>query len=775
MNTHASALTSTASIVARVADEFVEQLSRGESPEISAYARRYPRVASVLSQVLPAVKMIHELDAAIDGPSASAAEIGMLDDYRILREIGRGGMGVVYEAEQVSLGRRVALKVLPATAGIDARQLARFQIEAQVAAALHHPYIVPIFAVGCAQGVHYYAMQLIEGHSLAEVLRGSSRRTEDDATDEMEAVERPRFCLSPREAARLAMRAAEGLEHAHALGVLHRDIKPGNLLVDDQGHLWITDFGLARFRGSGDLTQSGDLLGTLRYMSPEQAVGGRLLDPRTDVYSLGATLYELLAARPAFQSGDRQELLRLISDAEPVALRKLDPTIPRDLETIVSKAMAKEPSLRYTTASELAADLGRFLDDRPILARRPGLAERAARWSRRHRGATAAAAAIVMLIAVASTCGMARLWSEQQKTRAALDSAQQARRHERQALLFTFAASDQIAERALLLIATPKPKRPSAEEETDKEFCKKALAYYQEIASRYSGDGEMRSIAAAAHHRIGFIRTILKDAGALEALRKSIALYEVLVAESPASEQYLFQLGSAHADLVLLFRTNGAIASHLDCFEQLVALRQRLTDRFPANLCYAISLAYNQTELAELLAAAGRSDEAGIARRRLEHCFRKICVLEPGDPRICNNLAWLLVSRRTEPADGAAQAVELAQRAVTQDHDNGAYWNTLGIAHFRDGDSKAAASALEQSMRLRCGGDAHDWLFLAMVRSQQGDRADARRLYERSLAWIRANAPENEELLRFRAEAARLLKIECPPLCEGGENTLVTK
>ena len=205
------------------------------------------------------------------------------------------------------------------------------------------------------------------------------------------------------------MQAAQALEHAHGLGVLHRDIKPGNLLVDGRGHLWIADFGLARFQGAGDLTLSGDLLGTLRYMSPEQASGGRILDPRTDVYSLGATLYELLTAGPAFDGADRQELLRQITQAEPTPPRKLDPTIPHDVETIVKKAMATEPCHRYATARELALDLERFLTNRPILARRPGFAEHVARWSQRHWRATTTAAAILLLAALASAGGMALL------------------------------------------------------------------------------------------------------------------------------------------------------------------------------------------------------------------------------------------------------------------------------------------------------------------------------------------------------------------------------
>ena len=197
-----------------------------------------------------------------------------------------------------------------------------------------------------------------------------------------------------REVARLARQAAEALDHAHASDVLHRDIKPSNLMIDDSGELWITDFGLARVRGGLDLTHTGDALGTPRYMSPEQALGRRTpLDGRTDIYSLGVTIYELLTLRPAFPGDDRLEILRQIAQDEPTPPRKLDPTIPVDLETIVLKAMAKSPADRYATAAELAADLGRFLDNRPILARRPSLADRGAKWMRRHRGLVASLAA----------------------------------------------------------------------------------------------------------------------------------------------------------------------------------------------------------------------------------------------------------------------------------------------------------------------------------------------------------------------------------------------
>jgi len=351
----------------------------------------------------------------------------LLGDFRLLREIGRGGMGIVYEAEQVSLKRRVALKVLPFAATFDSRQKQRFQLEAQAAACLHHTHIVPVHAVGTDRGVPYYAMEFIEGCSLAAVLAELRNRRRppvsrkdhgvigrDSLTVEYtpqitptlsspapeETPPSPSPCLAfrplsdstPRDRdyilviARLGIQAAEALDHAHQRGVLHRDIKPANLLVDDHGELWITDFGLAHIQGNQSISLSGSIVGTLRYMSPEQALGQRvLLDGRTDVYSLGVTLYELLTLQPALDGADRSELLRKIAQDEPAPLRKLNPAVHADLETIVTKTMAKEPQDRYTTAQELADDLRRFLESRPIAARRPSLAERGVKWCKRHK------------------------------------------------------------------------------------------------------------------------------------------------------------------------------------------------------------------------------------------------------------------------------------------------------------------------------------------------------------------------------------------------------
>ena len=238
----------------------------------------------------------------------------------------------------------------------------------------------------------------------------SPSRMVSDATEDPRRDAPPPASASPssrtreyfRTAAALGIQAAEALDHAHKFGIVHRDIKPANLLLDVQGNLWITDFGLARLQDDAGLTITGDLLGTLRYMSPEQALAKRgYLDHRTDIYSLGATLYELVTLRPAVDGQDRQEVLRKIAQDEPTPPRRLNPAIPRELETILLKAMNKEPESRYATAQELADDLQRFLEDKPIKAKRPTLLERVTKWSRRHR-IVVAAAFVFLLLAVAT-------------------------------------------------------------------------------------------------------------------------------------------------------------------------------------------------------------------------------------------------------------------------------------------------------------------------------------------------------------------------------------
>jgi serine/threonine protein kinase len=415
--------------IARSLEEYLAAAEAGTAPPREEFLARYPELVEELDTCLAALRFIGR---AAEGPRSIAdlaqtqppeQALGTLGDFRIIREVGRGGMGVVYEAEQISLRRRVALKVLPFAATMDPRHLQRFHNEARAAASLDHPHIVPVHGVGCERGVHYYAMKFIDGQTLAAMIAGlrqrSGRPIALDAQPTTPHIPQPSAPASPapdttpqaaastertpldrayfRRVAKWGIQAAEALDHAHSVGIVHRDVKPANLLVDNRGGLWVTDFGLAHIQSDARLTMTGDLVGTLRYMSPEQALAKRVVvDHRTDVYSLGATLYELLTLEPAFSGTDRQELLRQIAFEEPRPPRRINRATPSELETIVLKAMEKNAPDRYATAKELAEDLGRFLADEPIEARPPGLLRRLRKFVRRRPTLTTA---LVLLLA----------------------------------------------------------------------------------------------------------------------------------------------------------------------------------------------------------------------------------------------------------------------------------------------------------------------------------------------------------------------------------------
>jgi WD40 repeat protein/serine/threonine protein kinase len=407
-----------------------------------------------------------------------------LGDFRIIREVGRGGMGVVYEAEQVSLGRRVALKVLPRHALLDPAALERFRRESRAAAGLHHTNIVQVFGTGEQDGLHYFVMQFIPGLGLdvlidelkqqlrpiraptktreaslaasaqgllsghladpraAAVVEARTEKTPlpSSAWTDATGTEAPPAVASSGgsgrtywlSVARIGAQVADALAFAHAHGVVHRDIKPSNLLLDPRGTVWVTDFGLAKAAAEPEnLTHSGDVIGTLRYMAPERFLGKS--DARSDVYSLGVTLYELLTFRSPFAAGDRDQLLHQVLHAEPARPRKANSEVPRDLETIVLKAIAKEPSHRYQTAAELAEDLRRFVEDRPVRARRLTPPERLWRWCRRDPR-TAALLGALLLALVGGLAGVATQWRRAEgKAQAEADSREQAEVAEGQA------------------------------------------------------------------------------------------------------------------------------------------------------------------------------------------------------------------------------------------------------------------------------------------------------------------------------------------------------
>jgi WD40 repeat protein/serine/threonine protein kinase len=510
----------------QLAEEFAERYRRGERPSIREYTDRYPDLADEIRDIFPALVEVEQVedDRRIEPTGLTTTSVlappRQVGDYRIVREVGRGGMGVVYEAEQVSLGRRVALKVLPRSTIQDGSKVERFRREARSAARLHHTNIVPVFEVGQDGDSLYYAMQFIQGQGLdlvidelrrlrargarnsggqtrspgdgkppsnwaaagaygvdptgphsgsgeprsevhvagselqarllnrlaQSLLTGRSELTDPGVSSNLAAAEAVTDrgdtastaaddpvstaarssnasavlpggkALSTVESsgrlpfyrgvACIGQQAAQGLGYAHARGIVHRDIKPSNLLLDGAGVVWITDFGLAKAENDG-LTRTGDVLGTLRYMAPERFRGEG--DARADVYALGLTLYEMLTLRPAFDSHDRLKLIEQIKAEEPRHPRAVDSRIPRDLETIVLKAIDKDPKRRYVTAEQLAQDLQRFIEDRPVLARRSSLMERAWRTCKRNPLASSLAAGLLLVLA-SGLAGVTTQW-----------------------------------------------------------------------------------------------------------------------------------------------------------------------------------------------------------------------------------------------------------------------------------------------------------------------------------------------------------------------------
>jgi serine/threonine protein kinase/WD40 repeat protein len=565
-------------------EEYLALAEQDQAPDLQEFIGRYPDLKDDLRAAMEGLELVHGLVGRGVSPSSGSSRGSGWDrrlesghriaGYRVVRELGRGGMGTVYEAVHVGLDRPVALKVLGTHAAPDSSARRRFLNEAKTAAGLHHTHIVPVFDVGQVGGLCYYAMQRIEGSGLDQVIRHlrrtrpaggsgsgivlagapsspsngqaslghsslssrfgqlwfrmsagwlwreprhlpeaprggglgwdpldapssqavrsglkglgvfpstpasdstatwSSRRRERETdvqqrpngepssssagpasltgltrpeshrhNDEPPPFDPPRGSAYFRWVAAVGLQAADALAHAHQLGVIHRDVKPSNLLIDAKGSIWVTDFGLARRLADPGMTQHDSLLGTPRYMSPEQARTGSI-DGRTDVYSLGATLYELLTSRPPFNGQSAAELIDQIGRDEPVPPRTLQPRLPRDLETIVLKALAKRPVERYATAAELAEDLARFLSHEPVKARRISPIGRLWRIARRHPGiASVSTAAAAMVLAIATFAYVSilaerneanRAWGE---TRNALERREQAER-EKDATMF---------------------------------------------------------------------------------------------------------------------------------------------------------------------------------------------------------------------------------------------------------------------------------------------------------------------------------------------------
>ncbi len=363
--------------IGQLAYEFVEGRRSGLHPTIDEYVSRHPDLAEEIRTLFPVVLLLEENHSTGASGSAPVLEAGpiprdvlpcRLGEYELISEIGRGGMGVVFEGRHPALGRRVAIKLLPPSFALHEHARQRFLREARIIARLRHPQIVPIYAVGEQDHVLYFVTELIQGTSL----------------DQLQRCDMPGSTGSDwsRWVARLGIQAAEPLAFAHSQSILHRDIKPSNFILNQQGKLWLTDFGLAKLLDEPSMTATGEWVGTLRYTAPECLLGEA--STRSDIYGLGLTLYELLAGRPAYSEVEKLRLVRAILETSPAPLRSLDPSIPRELESVIARACERDPQLRYASAEELADDLRRFLEGSPIVDRRTSSRGRLLRWARRN-------------------------------------------------------------------------------------------------------------------------------------------------------------------------------------------------------------------------------------------------------------------------------------------------------------------------------------------------------------------------------------------------------
>ncbi len=711
-----------------VAEDFVERCRRGESPSISEYELRYPEHARRIRELLPSVAMMEQLKRRVRSAKDPDSDWSdsfpeRMGDYRLIRELGRGGMGIVYEAVQESLGRHVALKVIPRHGVLDAKRRMRFQREAQAVARLHHTNIVPIFAVGEHEGLPYYAMQYIRGEGLDQLLvrwrQTKAHRDEDHW----------------RFVARIGVQAADALQYAHDQGILHRDIKPANLLIDEHQVVWITDFGLAKLIGGDDLTNSGDVIGTLRYLAPE-ALRGQT-DHRSDLYSLGLTLYEVLTLQPPFGDLSPSELLRCVTEEQPARPRSLDGSIPLDLETIILKATARDPGDRFATAAELADDLRSFLDDRPIRARRAGPLEHLARWCRRNKMVAAMTSVAAAILLAATIVG----WGLYASRSRALERSEDNVKLSLAALEDLFEKLADRGEFGPVFAGAgpgsgsgpppgdqgPPRGRPGPRQlppdltENDAALYQSILEFYDKFAARNETNSRLQGEAARAHRKVAALyRWLGRDAEADEAHARATDRFERLVAQYPDDPKYRFELARTYA--MDDQDSPGSITPKRveEGIRKALTMVQGLADGSPETLEYVMALARWKARLGAALQRLDRPEEAVATYResiahdesllgRIDRPAGVYLILAANRDAMARIL--LAQGRRDQATDQlnrAAEALEAVARGKPGRRGDGDHlserFSCLSDSYTALGDSRRAAELADRAVRIRSRG-----------------------------------------------------------------------
>ena len=751
-----------------IAEEYSARLRAGEKPTIEEYELRYPEHAELLRTILPSIALVERVsnDDSVQ-PKSSASHLvspiangrpSSLGDYEIVREIGRGGMGVVYEAIQRSLNRHVALKVISGLISGNDKHNARFRREAEAAASLHHTNIVPIYGIGEDQGLQYYAMQLIDGVTLHDVIESlrkdtigtthsgeaarrmlSKSTTETiasvtNATSTTNASSRAAAQLktAPREAktiellaaspdeptmvapidivqapstdseqastsqrltreyfrnvARTIANVANALHYAHHQRVLHRDIKPANLLLDREGTIWVTDFGLARRTDLDAETQTGEILGTLRYMAPEQISGSG--DSRVDIYSLGLTLFELLTLKPAIES-PKSRLLDPERNSILRSPRSIQPNIPADLQTITLKACAYDAKDRYQHAREFEEDLRRFLEDRPILAKRSTRTELLMRWARRNPAiATLAAATLCLLILIAGILG---IWNRQQqrsireigkqferaetnlaeKTQALARVEQEQTRAEKN-LSLALKAFDQItsniASRGSMIAMSGDFEDDESVEFANATLSQADVALLESLLEFFDAfSKDLRVEAAIGQQRVADIQHKLGQLDKAEAsYQKALNAFRNILEQKPDVAESVLPMMAIHTERLTIFAKRGQLPKAEWEFKEALSLLNRSPQ--------VKQTAEGRFALAKLLNCNGtlQTRFGAMARQRGNRPLEKLL----GGPDLPPEVAM----RIKRDAEFNAEALTLLKGLTTESPDNVSYQVVLGRA-----------------------------------------------------------------------------------------------
>ncbi len=725
--------------------EFYMRCRFADPPSVDEYQQRFPHLDLSGDDFGNGHQLLSrasddELQAALL-PTTPVPEVEAdhYRDYQLLEKIGSGGMGIVYRARQKSADRIVALKVIRedqlARLHEDSRRraLERFRTEALTTARLEHDGVVSVFEVGEANGKRFYSMQFVDGPSLAELLR-----------------EGP---LDPRRSAEYVEMVSRAVQAAHDAGILHRDLKPQNVILDQaRDRAMVADFGLAKLmEGTAELTRPGEVMGTPCYMPPEQAQDAAQVAETSDVYSLGATLYHLLTARPPFQAASPVETIRQVNDDEPVSPRLLNPAIDRDLETITLKCLQKQPQQRYASAADLADDLDRFLQGRPIAARPVSRTERSIRWCKRNpvvAGALATTAAAILFAIGALAWGLVSTRDALAKADHSYSVANDARaKAEKGYTTAHDVINDQYVEVSESILLDQPGMQPLRE-----RLLKRTLVYYERFLDDWSDDPSLRQELGLTHYRVGRILIdVDTPTAALESYQEARDIQQRLVAASPESKDRQSELATTINAMGIAYRRLGQLGDAMDAFREAEEIRAELHRLYPDDEEIHRTLANSHMNIGIIQRLQGQPDVAAKEMLEAQNMRTELLASAPDNRQVIRdsamghyNLAVLDLNgnlgRAVQSLDQAIalfqQLLEIEPRDFNNQHRLAICYRMLGQL----GSFTAELIATKSS-----GAD---------VRAK---REEALRAYESGFEVISPLAEQNPDVGPYQSERAALL------------------